>query len=347
MSYPPPPPPPPPSSSSDTSFPILTISILGMFTTAVLLVGYYVFVVKCCINWRRSDVISRLSDSREADTVATTSAGKRGLEEAVIRAIPIFRFRKGNGGGGGGRYGAKAGAFHECAICLNEFVDGERLRRLPCCSHAFHIDCIDVWLQSSANCPLCRSNVTGDAVLQTSQALGLVPQHHTGFLVMELRDDGSDGAGDDVTPRAEPLRQHQQQQSPRSPASQRQLSPTKAEQRTAQNKERGRFHHVGSMGDECIDVGRGEDEEFFSVQPMRRSFSVDSSCSRQLYLSVQEMILQQRDPRLCPHEVVGAGEGGSGSSVVLAAGRVVRRSFFSFGRSPRGAAAVLPMAMEP
>ncbi|GMH17179.1 hypothetical protein Nepgr_019020 [Nepenthes gracilis] len=28
---------------------------------------------------------------------------------------------------------------------------------MPNCQHAFHIPCIDTWLKSQSNCPLCRS----------------------------------------------------------------------------------------------------------------------------------------------------------------------------------------------
>ncbi|KAL6194797.1 hypothetical protein ACLB2K_035872 [Fragaria x ananassa] len=45
------------------------------------------------------------------------------------------------------------------------------------------------------------------------------------------------------------------------------------------------------MGDECIDI-RGKDEQF-SIQPIRRSFSMDSSNDRHLYLAVQEAVQQQ------------------------------------------------------
>ncbi|KAL5581078.1 hypothetical protein UlMin_013520 [Ulmus minor] len=47
----------------------------------------------------------------------------------------------------------------ECAVCLGEFKQGEWLRHLPNCSHAFHISCIDTWFQFHSSCPLCRSDV--------------------------------------------------------------------------------------------------------------------------------------------------------------------------------------------
>ncbi|OEL25571.1 hypothetical protein BAE44_0013410, partial [Dichanthelium oligosanthes] len=42
-----------------------------------------------------------------------------------------------------------------CAVCLAEFRDGETLRLLPRCGHAFHRGCIDTWLHTHVNCPLC------------------------------------------------------------------------------------------------------------------------------------------------------------------------------------------------
>lgn len=47
----------------------------------------------------------------------------------------------------------------ECAVCLTSFEDDDDLRLLPHCSHAFHPECIDPWLQSRATCPLCRANL--------------------------------------------------------------------------------------------------------------------------------------------------------------------------------------------
>ncbi|KAL0905040.1 hypothetical protein M5K25_027211 [Dendrobium thyrsiflorum] len=45
----------------------------------------------------------------------------------------------------------------DCAVCLSPFYPRDDLRLLPSCRHAFHLKCIDLWLQSTPSCPLCRS----------------------------------------------------------------------------------------------------------------------------------------------------------------------------------------------
>ncbi|KAF9188001.1 hypothetical protein BGZ50_001626 [Haplosporangium sp. Z 11] len=43
-----------------------------------------------------------------------------------------------------------------CAVCLDEFTEGEEIRTLPC-HHEFHCECIDPWLtRKSSTCPLCK-----------------------------------------------------------------------------------------------------------------------------------------------------------------------------------------------
>ncbi|XP_069470941.1 E3 ubiquitin-protein ligase RNF43 isoform X2 [Ambystoma mexicanum] len=48
-----------------------------------------------------------------------------------------------------------------CAVCLEEFADGQDLRIISC-SHEFHRECVDPWLRQNRTCPLCLYNITGD-----------------------------------------------------------------------------------------------------------------------------------------------------------------------------------------
>uniref|UniRef100_A0A3P9Q405 RING-type E3 ubiquitin transferase n=1 Tax=Poecilia reticulata TaxID=8081 RepID=A0A3P9Q405_POERE len=45
-----------------------------------------------------------------------------------------------------------------CSVCINEYTQGNKLRRLPC-SHEFHVHCIDRWLSENNTCPICRQPI--------------------------------------------------------------------------------------------------------------------------------------------------------------------------------------------
>ncbi|OAY36442.1 RING-H2 finger protein ATL63-like [Manihot esculenta] len=47
----------------------------------------------------------------------------------------------------------------ECVVCLSDFEDEEYVRQLSHCRHSFHAPCIDMWLYSHSDCPICRTPI--------------------------------------------------------------------------------------------------------------------------------------------------------------------------------------------
>lgn len=151
--------PPPPSGFSEEEtnlkFSPLVIAVIGVLATAFFLLSYYILLSKCCRNSDslrgrlQQDSNEEFDDARnlvyhEVWQIATT-----GLDEALIKSIAVCKYKKGDGFVEG----------TDCAVCLNEFREDESLRLLPKCCHAFHLPCIDTWLRSHSNCPLCRAAI--------------------------------------------------------------------------------------------------------------------------------------------------------------------------------------------
>ncbi|XP_062027481.1 RING-H2 finger protein ATL46-like isoform X1 [Rosa rugosa] len=84
-----------------------------------------------------------------------------GLDQAVIDSLPVFCCKDIVG----------SDEQFDCAICLCEFSEQDKLRLLPNCGHAFHMDCIDTWLLSNSTCPLCRGTLLGSGLVLENPVL--------------------------------------------------------------------------------------------------------------------------------------------------------------------------------
>ncbi|XP_031473435.1 E3 ubiquitin-protein ligase ATL42-like [Nymphaea colorata] len=79
-----------------------------------------------------------------------------GIRKEVINSLPVFQFAS---------FPAGSSAGAECAVCLAGFEDADLLRVLPKCRHAFHMGCVDKWLEGHESCPVCRQSVEAQDIL--------------------------------------------------------------------------------------------------------------------------------------------------------------------------------------
>ncbi|XP_027196584.1 E3 ubiquitin-protein ligase RNF13-like [Dermatophagoides pteronyssinus] len=93
----------------------------------LIIVSYVVFQLMMCIMERRK-------------------AQRHRLSRKDLKKVTLQKFEK--------------GIFYEtCAICLDDYVEGEKIRILPC-NHAYHMKCIDPWLTKNRRvCPVCKAKV--------------------------------------------------------------------------------------------------------------------------------------------------------------------------------------------
>eukprot|EP00249_Psilotum_nudum_P036947 c9107_g1_i1 orf=649-2298(+) len=142
----------------------------GVIVIIVLLA--VAFVLSGCLH-----LIARcFSRRQDADTESVMTMGSMhgplqhlfhlhdsGVDQTIIDSLPVFTYRSIIKG---------VEETNDCAVCLCEFQPDDKLRLLPACSHAFHLECIDTWLFCHSSCPLCRRSIISDGIY-TPLALGI------------------------------------------------------------------------------------------------------------------------------------------------------------------------------
>ncbi|KAJ7976871.1 RING-H2 finger protein [Quillaja saponaria] len=137
---------------SGSFFAPLLISLAGVASFSIGILAYHFIVVRYCMQRQRRWRQQQESNQTATTTIPTSQLGL-GVDEKVLNTLPILCYSK--------KKGEKLFPVDqsECVICLGELEEGETVRLLPNCRHAFHVPCIDGWFMAHSSCPVCRSPV--------------------------------------------------------------------------------------------------------------------------------------------------------------------------------------------
>ncbi|XP_023516728.1 E3 ubiquitin-protein ligase EL5-like [Cucurbita pepo subsp. pepo] len=144
----------PTNHPAKSSLPMLYYGLVVIGTAAIVLVLYNFIVIMWCSDNRRGRASPAL-----AGNYAEMVNSSRSLQSSNRNLLCSFKFKKGSAAAAAAAVVEEEGNGNECVVCLSAFEEGEEVKKLPRCMHMFHARCIDMWLFSHCDCPLCRAPV--------------------------------------------------------------------------------------------------------------------------------------------------------------------------------------------
>uniref|UniRef100_A0A5B6YS38 Putative RING/U-box superfamily protein n=1 Tax=Davidia involucrata TaxID=16924 RepID=A0A5B6YS38_DAVIN len=141
---------PSPVSAAKSNLPMLYYGLVVVGTAAVVLAVYNLIFIRWCTDQQRRS-------RSQGMTRALEPVSSQNFDNPNIHLVSSFRYKK-----EGVAQDDQEHVYeyeYECPVCLSVFEEGEEIRQLPRCKHSFHAPCIDMWLYSHFDCPLCRAPV--------------------------------------------------------------------------------------------------------------------------------------------------------------------------------------------
>ncbi|XP_021715033.1 RING-H2 finger protein ATL52-like [Chenopodium quinoa] len=127
----------------------LSMLYCGFFV--VVTAGLILAIYHClALNWCTDNPSSSWSRNREVVGTARKQFNGRKIVELDST---LYKYKSSQSEEG------DSSCYEECVVCLSVFEEGEDVRELVRCKHSFHAPCIDMWLYSHFDCPLCRAPV--------------------------------------------------------------------------------------------------------------------------------------------------------------------------------------------
>ncbi|XP_030464021.1 receptor homology region, transmembrane domain- and RING domain-containing protein 1 isoform X3 [Syzygium oleosum] len=134
-------------SHVETGWTVLATSLISLILIFCVL-AFALFIPRSWLYWRgRTHHVKHVDDK-------------------IVAELPNFTF---NSARSSAKYDREV-----CAICLEDYKDGEILKTLPC-QHEFHSACVESWLKKGGLfCPVCKHDVrTKRACHETQRETGL------------------------------------------------------------------------------------------------------------------------------------------------------------------------------
>ncbi|XP_022741814.1 receptor homology region, transmembrane domain- and RING domain-containing protein 1 [Durio zibethinus] len=131
---------------------VFSICFLSLVVIAAFLVIAFI-APRCLSNWRRASLV-------------------KSVDTKMVEALPRLAFSS----------ACLSTTGETCAICLEDYKDGEILKLLPC-QHDFHSSCVESWLTKWGTfCPVCKLDMT------TKIAYSEIKRSNSRFCIVLARD---------------------------------------------------------------------------------------------------------------------------------------------------------------